>query len=72
MKKVHRGGAATTAPTLGIIAAKRHKNTKTPAQIARAPIGAMETPATTFEILCLLVAAAAGKQAGSPTEVSRN
>ena len=51
-----RDGAATKVASRGIIAAKRRKNTKAPAQVARAPIGAMETPDTTFEISSLFAA----------------
>jgi hypothetical protein len=40
-------------------AAKARKNTKAPAQVARARVGAMETPEMIFEILGLFAASPA-------------
>lgn len=35
---------------------KNHKNTKAPARLSRALTGAMETPDTTFGIVCVFAA----------------
>jgi hypothetical protein len=47
-KKLSEESLENGFPSLGIIATKRRKITRALAQVARAPIGAMETPDTTF------------------------